>query len=53
MSNSYQADLLYSIESNVLSDLGPGYTADMVSCYIDCTFTSQGMSSSENHRDIG
>ncbi|KAL7947301.1 Metallo-dependent phosphatase-like protein [Trichoderma barbatum] len=29
------------IESNILADLGAGYTADMVSCYIDCNFSSQ------------
>ncbi|KAH6604232.1 hypothetical protein Trco_007678 [Trichoderma cornu-damae] len=29
------------IESLVLADLGANYTAAMVSCYIDCSFTSQ------------
>ncbi|KAK5989115.1 Secreted protein [Cladobotryum mycophilum] len=29
------------IENLVLKDLGAGFTADMVSCYIDCSFSSQ------------
>ncbi|KAL7930964.1 Metallo-dependent phosphatase-like protein [Trichoderma chlorosporum] len=29
------------IESYILNDLGANYTSDMVSCYIDCNFSSQ------------
>lgn len=35
-----------SIESRVLGYLGSNYTADMVECYLDCNFTSQGKNSS-------
>ena len=38
--------LTTSIEDYVLQDLGTGYTSDMVECYVNCTFTSQGTSSS-------
>ncbi|OAQ95111.1 ser/thr protein phosphatase family [Purpureocillium lilacinum] len=42
-SNPDKVDLIFFdfIETNVLNDLGAGYTKDMVKCYIDCSFTSQ------------
>ncbi|KFG82166.1 putative calcineurin-like phosphoesterase [Metarhizium anisopliae] len=38
-----KVDLIFFdfIQSHVLADLGAGFTADMVHCYINCTFTSQ------------
>ncbi|KND85018.1 hypothetical protein TOPH_09303, partial [Tolypocladium ophioglossoides CBS 100239] len=41
-----------SIESNVLADLGAGYTKDMVQCYIDCSFTSQGKAEHAPDSDV-
>ncbi|KAK7211356.1 hypothetical protein V2G26_018534 [Clonostachys chloroleuca] len=42
-SDPEKVDLIFFdfIEKYVLQDLGSGFTSDMVSCYINCTFTSQ------------
>ncbi|KID89232.1 hypothetical protein MGU_03917 [Metarhizium guizhouense ARSEF 977] len=42
-SNPDKVDLIFFdfIQNHVLADLGAGFTADMVHCYINCTFTSQ------------
>ncbi|PHH73593.1 hypothetical protein CDD82_5375 [Ophiocordyceps australis] len=42
-SNPSTVDLIFFdfIQGRVLNALGPGYTRDMVSCYMACNFTSQ------------